>query len=130
MVEPQETFRSLRDAVSARQVFGDPVERDGVTVIPVATVIGGGGGGGGHRGSEGEAAEGDEPTTGTGMGFAMFGWASGAFEVREGQVAWRPTLDVTRIVLAAEGAALVLGLATLAVLGRESGRLIARRRKR
>jgi hypothetical protein len=135
MVEPQETFRSLRDAVSVRQVFGEPVERDGVTVIPAATVIGGGGGGGGNKKSGGETSgegdgDGGEPTTGTGMGFAMVGWASGAFEVREGRVDWRPTLDVTRIVLAAEGVALVLGLATLTVLSRQSGRLLARSRKR
>jgi hypothetical protein len=130
MVEPEETFRSLRDAVSVRQVFGEPVERDGVTVIPAATVIGGGGGGGGNKEPEGDDAGGGEATTGTGMGFAMVGWASGAFEIREGRVEWRPTLDVTRIVLAAQGVALVLGLATLTVLGRESGRLIARRRKR
>jgi hypothetical protein len=130
MVDPQETFRSLREAVSARQVFGEPVERDGVTVIPAATVIGGGGGGGGNK----EPGEGDaggaEPTTGAGMGFAMVGWASGAFEVREGRVAWRPTLDLTRLVLGAQGVALVLGLAALTVLGRQSGLLLARRRKR
>ena len=129
MVEPQETLRSLREAVSARQVFGEPVERDGVTVIPAATVIGGGGGGGGNKSGEGDAG-GGEPTTGTAMGFAMVGWASGAFEVREGRVDWRPTVDVTRIVLAAQGVALVLGLATLTVLGRQSGLLLARRRKR
>jgi hypothetical protein len=129
-VEPKEAFRSVREALSARQVFGEPVERDGVTVIPAATVIGGGGGGGGNRGSEGGDAGGGEPTTGAGMGFALVGWASGAFEIREGRVAWRPTLDVTRLLLAAQGAALVLGLATLAVLGRPSRSRLRRRRKR
>jgi hypothetical protein len=129
-MEPQEAFRSVREALSARQIFGDPVERDGVTVIPAATVIGGGGGGGGNKGSGGGDAGGGEPTTGVGMGFALVGWASGAFEVREGRVAWRPTLDVTRILLAAQGVALVLGLAILTVLGRQSRSRLARRRKR
>jgi uncharacterized spore protein YtfJ len=32
-----------RDAISVRKVFGDPVERDGVTVIPAARIAGGGG---------------------------------------------------------------------------------------
>lgn len=129
-VEPQEAFRSVREALSARQVFGEPLERDGVTVIPAATVIGGGGGGGGNKGSGGGDAGGGESATGAGMGFALVGWASGAFEVREGRVAWRPTLDVTRILLVAQGVALVLGLAILAVLGRPSRSRLARRRKR
>ena len=130
-VEPQVAFRSVREALSARQVFGEPLERDGVTVIPAATVIGGGGGGGGNRPSGGgDAGGGGESTTGAGMGFALVGWASGAFEVREDRVAWRPTLDVTRLLLAAQGVALVLGLAILAVLGRPSRSRLARKRKR
>jgi len=128
-MEPQEAFRSAREALSARQVFGEPVERDGVTVIPAATMIGGGGGGGGIRGSEGDDASDGEPTTGAGMGFALVSWASGAFEIREGRVAWRPTLDVTRILLAAQGVVLVLGLAILTVLGRPLGSRLARKRK-
>jgi hypothetical protein len=130
LVEPQQAFRSVREALSARQVFGEPVERDGVTVIPAATVIGGGGGGGGIRGPGGDDASGGEPTTGAGMGFALVSWASGAFEIREGRVAWRPTLDITRILLAAQGVGLVLGVAILTVLGRPSRSRLARKRKR
>jgi hypothetical protein len=129
-VEAQDAFRSVREALSARQVFGEPVERDGVTVIPAATVIGGGGGGGGKKGSGEGDADGGEPQTGAGMGFALVGWASGAFEIREGRVAWRPTLDVTRILLVAQGVALVVSLATLTVLGRPARSRLTRRRKR
>ena len=32
------------DAISVRRVFGEPYEKDGLTVIPVASVAGGGGG--------------------------------------------------------------------------------------
>ena len=46
-MEARELIEGVREALSVRQVFGEPVERDGVTVIPAATVIGGGGGGGG-----------------------------------------------------------------------------------
>ncbi len=112
-MEPQEAFRSLREALSARQVFGEPVERDGVTVIPAATVIGAGGGGGGSKGSEEGDAGAGKPDTGAGMGVGLVAWASGAFEIGEGRVTWRPTVDVTRILLASLGVALVLGLATL-----------------
>jgi hypothetical protein len=34
-----------RDAISVGKVFGEPVERDGVTVIPAARIGGGGGAG-------------------------------------------------------------------------------------
>jgi hypothetical protein len=129
-MEPQEVFRSVREALSARQVFGEPVERDGVTVIPAATVIGGGGGGGGNKGSDEDAAGGDEPTTGAGMGVALVAWPSGAFEIREGRVTWRPTLDITRLVLVAQGVTLVLGLAALTVLARPVRSRIARRKRR
>jgi hypothetical protein len=112
-VEPKEAFRSVREGLSARQVFGEPVARDGVTVIPAATVIGAGGGGGGsNRSGKGDAGAG-EPATGAGMGFGLVAWASGAFEIREGGVVWRPTLDVTRTLLAALGVVLVLGMAIL-----------------
>ena len=41
----------------AATVFGDPVERDGITVIPVAKVRWGFGGGGGQRKDEGSAGK-------------------------------------------------------------------------
>ena len=30
-----------RDAITVRRIYGDPVERDGVTIVPAASVIGG-----------------------------------------------------------------------------------------
>jgi hypothetical protein len=109
----QEAFKSVREALSAKQVFGEPVERGGVTVIPAATVIGGGGGGGGDPSAKGSDTAG-EPRSGAGMGFGLVAWASGAFEIREGKVTWRPAVDLTRVLLAAAGVALVLAKAILA----------------
>jgi uncharacterized spore protein YtfJ len=34
----QRTIEQARDALTVKRVFGDPVERDGVTVIPAARV--------------------------------------------------------------------------------------------
>jgi uncharacterized spore protein YtfJ len=76
--------------MSARGVFGEPVERDGVVVIPAARVSGGAGGGGGG-GTEGNG--------GAGSGFGLTARPVGAFVVRGGEVSWRPAVDVTRIVL-------------------------------
>ena len=112
-MKSQDVFVAVREALSARQVFGEPVERDGVTVIPAATVIGGGGGGAGDD-PKGDDAAAAGPRSGGGMGFGLIAWASGAFEIREGRVTWRPAVDVTRVVLAVVGVALVLVKAILA----------------
>lgn len=46
-MDPREAITTARDAMTVRQVFGEPYERDGVTVIPAATVMGGAGSGSG-----------------------------------------------------------------------------------
>jgi uncharacterized spore protein YtfJ len=75
-----------RDAVNARRIYGDPIEQDGVTVVPAAVVFGGTGGGG--------DAEGDG-----GAGFGLIGRPAGAYVIRGGEVTWKPAVDVNRIVL-------------------------------
>jgi uncharacterized spore protein YtfJ len=37
-------LKQAREVATVRRVFGEPIERDGVTVVPVAAVRGGGGG--------------------------------------------------------------------------------------
>jgi len=46
-MEVQEVITQTRDALTVRKVFGEPYEKNGVTMIPVARVQGGAGGGGG-----------------------------------------------------------------------------------
>jgi uncharacterized spore protein YtfJ len=41
-----ELLQGARDAISVRRVYGEPVEAEGVTIVPAAIVVGGGGGGG------------------------------------------------------------------------------------
>ncbi|MEK6326704.1 MAG: sporulation protein [Actinomycetota bacterium] len=97
-MDARELTKAVREALSVRQVFGEPVERDGVTVIPAATVIGGGGGGGGEQPPEdGEA----EPQSSVGLGFGGLMWPAGAFEIRGDRVTWRPAIDLTRVLLMA-----------------------------
>ncbi len=43
MPNVDEILAGARDAMTVKRVFGDPVDTDGVTVIPVARVGGGGG---------------------------------------------------------------------------------------
>ncbi|KDN18139.1 hypothetical protein [Amycolatopsis rifamycinica] len=82
---------TARDLFSARLVYGDPVERDGATVIPAVAVFGGGGGGGDDTGVL--------PVR-EGAGFGVLARPVGAFVVRDGAVTWVPAVDVTRLGLA------------------------------
>lgn len=52
----------IGSAAGVAAVFGDPVERDGVTVIPVARSCWGAGGGGGDKDDEGYGAGGGAMT--------------------------------------------------------------------
>lgn len=101
------------DSLGVRRVFGDPIEKDGVTVIPVASVMGGGGGG------EGESVEGEG--SGSGGGFGIVARPIGVYVIREDCVEWRPTFDVARILMAS------LALAALATL--TVGDIVKRRRR-
>ena len=44
-VDVQRTIEQAKDAITVRRVYGDPFEKNGVTVIPAARVQGGAGGG-------------------------------------------------------------------------------------
>lgn len=97
-----ERIEGTRDALTVKRVFGDPVELDGATVIPVAAVRGAGGGGEGTGPDSGQ-----QSGSGAGMGFAVNSRPLGVYVVKGGEVEWRPALDVMRIVLASQAAALV-----------------------
>jgi uncharacterized spore protein YtfJ len=96
------------DAVTVKRVFGEPYERDGVTIIPAALVLGGGGGGGG----EGPTEEGG---SGSGGGFGVVARPAGAYVIKEGRVTWTPAVDVNRIVIGCQIVALVAILARRSV---------------
>jgi hypothetical protein len=83
--------------VNVRRVYGDPVERDGITLVPAATVFGGTGGGGDAEGNGG-------------AGFGLIGRPVGAWELRDGEARWKPALDVNRAVVLAFLLALAFAL--------------------
>jgi uncharacterized spore protein YtfJ len=88
----------------AAAVYGTPVERDGVTVIPVAKVRYGFGGGGGS-GARGE---------GGGGGVAMT--PVGYVEIRGGTAEFRPIPDPAAFVLAFVPVIVAGGLAVMLTL--------------
>jgi uncharacterized spore protein YtfJ len=95
MANVDELLEGARDAMTVKRVYGDPIEQEGVTVIPAAAVGGGGGGGGDaeHNG---------------GGGFGLKARPVGAYVIREGEVTWVPAVDVSRLMLLALAALLVL----------------------
>ncbi|HEX6353184.1 sporulation protein [Actinophytocola sp.] len=88
----------VTESAKARMVYGDPVEKDGVTVIPAAQIVGGGGGGDGtdRRGAHG-----------SGGGLGLIARPVGAFVIKDGEVRWQPTFDVNRLI--AVGGAVAIG---------------------
>jgi uncharacterized spore protein YtfJ len=108
MPNVDEMLKGARDAITVRRVYGAPVEKDGVTVIPAATVRGGGGGGG------------DAERNG-GAGFGLTASPVGAYVIKDGEVSWKPAVDPNRMTL---GWQIVAGLAMLALWA------LARRRPR
>jgi uncharacterized spore protein YtfJ len=99
LMEVQDVIAQARDVLTVKRVFGEPYEKDGVTVIPVARVQGGAGGGGG----EGP----DRQGKGSGSGFGLSARPVGAFMIRGDQLTWRPVVDVNRIVLGCQVVAVV-----------------------
>lgn len=86
-------LEGAREALSVQRVFGEPIERDGVVVLPVAKVIGGGGGGSGTA-PTGQAG------TGSGGGFGLAARPAGVYLIRDGTVEWRPAVDPERLAVA------------------------------
>ena len=102
VTDVQKTIEQAKDALTVRRVFGDPYEKNGVTVIPAARVQGGAGGGTGE-GPDGEGK-------GGGSGFGLNARRAGAYVIHGDQVDWRPAVDPNRVII---GAAVVAVAALL-----------------
>jgi uncharacterized spore protein YtfJ len=93
------------DNANVSTVFGEPVEREGITVIPVAKArfgFGGGGGGGARESEEG---------SGGGGGGGAFVSPVGYIEVRDGSAQFKrisSPVDLVALVVAASLAALAV----------------------
>ena len=108
----QELVHFAADAAHVRRVFGEPVEREGVLVIPAAVVRGGAGGG------TGKGSQGDGGGEGEGGGYGFVARPLGVFVLRDDQVEWRPALDLGRVILGGQLLALTALLVIRSVLRR------------
>ena len=94
----QDVISQARDAITVKRVFGDPYEKNGVTVIPAARVQGAAGGGDG----EGPVPESEGTGKGSGSGFGLIARPAGAYVIRGDEVRWQPAVDINRVILGAQ----------------------------
>lgn len=81
-----------KDTITVKRVFGEPIERNDVLVIPVAAVVGGGGGGW----SEGRP---DRPGKESGGGFGVWARPIGVYVVRGDSIKFRPTINIAPLLM-------------------------------
>lgn len=114
---------------SVRAVFGDPIERDGITIIPVAKVRWGFGGGAGRgpvavgpgmdaQGTTSSAGDPAMPGSGTGGGGGATAEPIGYLEIGPDGASFRPITEVrpSPIFILAAGVTAMLVIRSLAKL--------------
>ena len=70
-----------QDVLTVRRVFGAPIERNGLTVIPVARFVAGGGAG---IGEGPDGADGQARGSGSGGGYGLKAGPAGVFVIANG----------------------------------------------
>jgi uncharacterized spore protein YtfJ len=101
----QDTMQRTIDGMQPRQVYAEPIERDGTVFLPAAKVRGGGGAGGDVEGNGGG-------------GFGLTAKPAGMFVIRNGDAEWRPALDLNRVIIGGQIVAIVALLVLRSILKR------------
>jgi uncharacterized spore protein YtfJ len=109
----------LGESVTGHRSFGPSFEKDGILVIPVAYVFGGGGGGEGDQPGKPD----EPPKKGYGGGFGLVSWPVGAYVVQDGQVRWVPAID-PGVVIVSSG---IAAAAVIKAMRRRKRRRLERR---
>jgi uncharacterized spore protein YtfJ len=115
-MDVENLLAKVADNLSVRRAFGAAYEKDGMLIIPVALVAGGGGAGTARArrgnpaadpgGPPGEGAMARDITTqdpgrtDAGGGFGGLVLPSGAYVVKGDQVRWVPAVDLTIVAVA------------------------------
>ena len=108
-------LKSVGGAASAKAVFGQPVEKDGTTIVPVARVrFGVGGGGGRGPGSKKESKKagenGNADQVGYGQGGGVQAGPLGYIELSGGKATYTRIADPARPMVIALLAPLVMAI--------------------
>lgn len=107
-------LRAARRLIHVRRAFGTPIERDGVTLVPVARVYGGTGFGGGDGRIDTEGEHASRSGSGGGGGLGVSVTPVGVYVVKGADVRWEPAFDLNRAVIGGQ----VLGAIAILVLAR------------
>ncbi len=107
MTKLEELMAGARESLTVKRVYGEPYEKNGVTLIPAAAVRGGVGGG------EGEGAAGEG---GGGGGYGVIARPVGAYQIKGDEVTWIPAADTTRVIIFSEVVAIVALLVFRSIL--------------
>ena len=103
------------DVLNARQVIGEPYEKNGTTLIPVVSIRGGGGGGDAGTGTPG----------GGGGGIGLTAHPVGAYVIRGDDVTWLPAIDINRIILGANAVTIAALLVVRSIVRARTRRAVA-----
>jgi uncharacterized spore protein YtfJ len=120
-MDASQLFSSMQQQVDAQRVFGEPVERDGVTLIPVAAVmslVGGGLGDSRGRLRAGDLDEEPAGAEGAGGGYGLIARPVGAWVVKDGEVSWQPALDLKWVIAGGQLVAAVALVSFAVAFGR------------
>ncbi|RPH37087.1 MAG: sporulation protein [Chloroflexi bacterium] len=104
-----EMIQGAQNALAVSRVYGEPIQQNGVTLIPTAEVLGGGGGGS------------DEANNGGG-GFGVRARPVGVWVIRGEQVEWEPAMDATKMALRGMLVAIVFLFVVRSVVKTVAGR--------
>jgi uncharacterized spore protein YtfJ len=124
-MEPTEILKQAADTLTVRRVFGEPIERDGVLVVPVARVRGGAGAGGGE--SRGARPEDEGAGRGAGGGWGAEARPVGVYVIAGSDVRWVPAFDLNRVILGGQVTAIVALLVIRSIIKARRVRTLRRR---
>jgi uncharacterized spore protein YtfJ len=110
-------LEKAHDVLNARQLIGEPYEKNGTTVLPVVSIRGGGGGGGG--------APGDGSPGGAGGGLGLVARPVGAYVIRGDAVTWVPAIDINRVILGGQLVAIAALLVARSIARTRARRAVA-----
>lgn len=104
---------AARRLIHVRRAFGEPIQRDGVTLIPVARVRGGTGFGGGDGTVDESGDVAARHGSGGGGGLGVDVTPVGVYVVKGSEVRWEPAFDLNRAIIGGQvlGAIAILALA-------------------
>jgi uncharacterized spore protein YtfJ len=123
-----EVLEHAGKSLGVKRVYGEPYEKNGVTIIPAARVMGGFGGGGERVSIPTGIEDGGDVATGVGAGgmgggWGLVGWPVGAYVIKGDSVRWVPAVDVNRLMFGMQLVLIVFFLAWRSVAKARANRV-------